>query len=90
MDEETVAVLWENLESWISDYDWKSAFIMTFLVIAFELFLLELCRTCQKKIAEKNIQKESSSNSLKEEDTFLKNLGYENWPRAPLPPKKGN
>ncbi|XP_007501392.2 leucine-rich repeat transmembrane protein CCDC168 isoform X1 [Monodelphis domestica] len=89
MDEETVAVLWENLESWISDYDWKSAFIMTFLVIAFELFLLELCRTCQKKIAEKNIQKESSSNSLKEEDTFLKNLGYENWPRAPLPPKKG-
>ncbi|XP_072478119.1 leucine-rich repeat transmembrane protein CCDC168 isoform X2 [Notamacropus eugenii] len=89
MEEDSAAILWDYLESWGAVYDWKAVFITTFLVIALELLLLEICRTCQKKISKRKVQKESSSDSLKEEEnTFLKNLGYEHWPHTQLPPKR--
>ncbi|XP_074048084.1 leucine-rich repeat transmembrane protein CCDC168 [Macrotis lagotis] len=89
MEEEAFDILWDYLESWGSVYDWKVVFVITFLVVSFELLFLELCRTCQKKSSKGNIQRESSSDSLEEEENpFLKNLGYENWPCTQLPPER--
>nr|XP_020828059.1 coiled-coil domain-containing protein 168 isoform X3 [Phascolarctos cinereus] len=89
MEKEAAAMLRDYLESWVSVSDWKAVFIMTFLAVVFELLLLELCKTCHKKISERKVQKESCSDSSEEEEnSFLKNLEYENWPHAELPPKR--
>ena len=48
---DTFLTLWELLESWTSQNNWMAIFFIIFLGIIFEIILLKICMSFQKKPA---------------------------------------
>ncbi|KAF6376009.1 coiled-coil domain containing 168 [Rhinolophus ferrumequinum] len=76
VEENIFFTLWDFLESWTSQNDWMAIFFIIFLGIIFEIILIKICTSFQKKPA---LPEKGSSDSQENDDSSLKSLTFDNW-----------
>ncbi|KAM7238117.1 hypothetical protein CapIbe_011075 [Capra ibex] len=76
---DTFLTLWELLESWTSQNNWMAIFFIIFLGIIFEIILLKICMSFQKK-PELPSEKDKSDIHKKEDNgSCLTSMKFDNW-----------
>ncbi|KAI4581605.1 hypothetical protein MJG53_010048 [Ovis ammon polii x Ovis aries] len=76
---DTFLTLWELLESWTSQNNWMAIFFIIFLGIIFEIILLKICMSFQKK-PELPSEKDKSDIPKKEDNgSRLTSMKFDNW-----------
>ncbi|KAI4565372.1 hypothetical protein MJT46_009715 [Ovis ammon polii x Ovis aries] len=76
---DTFLTLWELLESWTSQNNWMAIFFIIFLGIIFEIILLKICMSFQKK-PELPSEKDKSDIHKKEDNgSRLTSMKFDNW-----------
>nr|XP_055191856.1 leucine-rich repeat transmembrane protein CCDC168 [Nyctereutes procyonoides] len=78
LEDNTFWTLWELVESWTQN-DWLAIFFIIFLGIIFEIILIKICTSFNKKPA---LPEKGSSSAQEKENNCLKSvkLSPDNWP----------
>ncbi|XP_072832735.1 leucine-rich repeat transmembrane protein CCDC168 [Vicugna pacos] len=76
LEDDILLTLWELLETWTSQNDWMAIFFIIFLVIIFEIVLIKICTSFQKKPA---LPEKDHSDAQEKEDSCLKSMKPDNW-----------
>nr|XP_031321509.1 coiled-coil domain-containing protein 168 [Camelus dromedarius] len=76
LEDDILLTLWDLLETWTSQNDWMAIFFIIFLVIIFEIVLIKICTSFQKKPA---LPEKDHSDAQEKEDSCLKSMKPDNW-----------
>ncbi|XP_038286719.1 coiled-coil domain-containing protein 168 isoform X1 [Canis lupus familiaris] len=76
LEDNTFWTLWELVESWTQN-DWLAIFFIIFLGIIFEIILIKICTSFNKKPA---LPEKGSSSAQEKENNCLKSVKFDNWP----------
>lgn len=76
LEDNTFWTLWELVESWTQN-DWLAIFFIIFLGIIFEIILIKICTSFNKKPA---LTEKGSSSAQEKENNCLKSVKFDNWP----------
>nr|XP_044635664.1 LOW QUALITY PROTEIN: coiled-coil domain-containing protein 168 [Equus asinus] len=76
LGDSTFLTLWDLLESWISQNVWIAIFFIISLGIIFEMVLIKICTSFQKKPA---LPEKSNSDAQEKEHSCLKSMKFDNW-----------
>ncbi|CAI9178911.1 unnamed protein product [Rangifer tarandus platyrhynchus] len=76
---DTFFTLWELVESWTSQNNWMAIFFIIFLGIIFEIILLKICTSFQKKPALPSEKDKSEVHKKEDNESCLKSMKFDNW-----------
>ncbi|XP_055398964.1 leucine-rich repeat transmembrane protein CCDC168-like isoform X2 [Bubalus kerabau] len=76
---DTFLTLWELLESWTSQNNWMAIFFIIFLGIIFEIILLKICMSFQKKPALPSEKDKSDVHKKEDNGSCLTSMKFDNW-----------
>nr|XP_025864694.1 coiled-coil domain-containing protein 168 [Vulpes vulpes] len=76
LEDNTFWTLWELVESWTQN-DWLAIFFIIFLGIIFEIILIKICTSFNKKPA---LPEKGSSSAQEKENNCLKSVKFDDWP----------
>ncbi|CAN0562855.1 unnamed protein product [Rangifer tarandus platyrhynchus] len=76
---DTFFTLWELVESWTSQNNWMAIFFIIFLGIIFEIILLKICTSFQKKPALPSEKDKSEVHKKEDNGSCLKSMKFDNW-----------
>ncbi|XP_055398963.1 leucine-rich repeat transmembrane protein CCDC168-like isoform X1 [Bubalus kerabau] len=74
---DTFLTLWELLESWTSQNNWMAIFFIIFLGIIFEIILLKICMSFQKKPALPSEKDKSDVHKKEDNGSCLTSMKFE-------------
>ncbi|XP_055282779.1 leucine-rich repeat transmembrane protein CCDC168 [Moschus berezovskii] len=76
---DTFLTLWELLEFWTSQNNWMAIFFIILLGIIFEILLLKICMSFQKKPALPSEKDKSDVHKKEDNGSYLKSMKFDNW-----------
>ncbi|XP_070236926.1 leucine-rich repeat transmembrane protein CCDC168 [Bos mutus] len=76
---DTFLTLWELLESWTSQNNWMAIFFIIFLGIIFEIILLKICMSFQKKPALPSEKDKSDVHKKEDNGSCLTSMKFDHW-----------